>query len=394
MGTPIENAAWVPPTDVERALCDAKARGDWDAYVRVLVSAGTFSYKPKDQIDRRKLVVNWLTEQGPNGKPCLVVYTRGELPGRRPDAVACAAPLPFPTEEWWGGELQGLLVNPGSPSGTYFPDAKRSRKHWKSLKKDVPKKGHDDDQLLTKYSGPLHGPLAHGLACGGHLAVHNQVIWNEIGDVYTTYEEDVETLRGSWGVTDRFNWQAQVQTLLQGHNSPPEPEFLLQLRNDLARRYPGSHRDPAAWQHVAGTALTQRGLAPADIQAVLGLIGKITRYEERFRADGILRPDGFVTSALAYDFGRAVNFARWGLSARFAEPYEAEQVAVTAGGLARQVYRSWEDYSAGYILGRVLRFDDESFGHMYGSALSPHRILVQDPGSPWRNIPFVLDGSQ
>ncbi|MGP3933144.1 DUF1266 domain-containing protein [Nonomuraea sp. KM88] len=382
---------WVPPTDVERALFEAKSRGDWDAYVSVLLGVDTFSYKPKDRVDSRKLVVNWLTEQGPEGKDCLVVYTRGELPPRRHDAVACEVGLPFPPEEWWGGELQGLLVNPGSPSGAYFNDAKRQRRHWKSLKKSVPKRGHDADQLLTRYTGPLHGPLAHGLACGGHLAVHNGVIWNEIGDVYTHYEGDVETLRESWGVTDRGGWHTQVTALLEGRNSPVEPEFLLQVRSDLARQYPGSHRDPSMWQQAAAGVLAQKGMGPPGIDAMMQLIGRIARYEDRFRADGILPPDGYVTSALGYDFGRAVNFARWGLSARFAEPFEVEQVVTKAGELTRQVYETWESFSAGYVLGRVLRFDDEAFGHMYGSALTPHRILTQDPGSPWRNIPFALD---
>ncbi|MDP4511542.1 hypothetical protein [Nonomuraea turcica] len=95
----------------------------------ILLSVDTFSYKPKDKVDARKLVVDWLTEQGPEGEDCLVVHTRGELPKRRPGAVACVVSLPFPPEEWWGGKLQGLLVNPGSPSGTYFPDAKRNRRH-------------------------------------------------------------------------------------------------------------------------------------------------------------------------------------------------------------------------------------------------------------------------
>lgn len=391
MGMPIKNvpgASWVPPTDVERALLDARSRGDRDAYLSVLLSADTFSYKPKDQVDRRKLVINWLTEKGPDGQDCLVVYTRGELPPRRPDVVACAVSLPFPPEEWWGGELHGLLVNPGSPSGTYFPDAKRDRKRWKALKKNLPRRGHDADRLLTRHTGPLFGPLAHGLACGAHLAVHNGVIWNEIGDVYSSYEQDVETLRDSWGVTDRPNWHAQTVALLEGRNSPWEPEFLLRVRDELARQHPGAHRDPSAWQRAAAGVLAQRGVGPQAIDQLMVLVAKVVRYEERFRADGVLPPDGYVVSALGYDFGRAVNFARWGLSARFAEPSEAEQAVVKAGELARQVYRTWEEYSAGYILGRVLRFDDESFGHMYGSAVVPHRILTQDPAGPWRNLPF------
>jgi hypothetical protein len=258
------------------------------------------------------------------------------------------------------------------------------------LKKDVPQRGHDDDALLTKYTGPLHGPLAHGLACGAHLAVHRQDLWNDVGDVCSDYKADAFVLKDSWGTTDRATWRQQLGYLLQGLNSAPEPEFALGARRALAERYPGAHLDPQNWQQVIVDTLRGRGADEAAIGSVVEISRQITRYEARLRADGVLRPDGYVTSAVAYDYGRAVNYARWGVGARLGEQAEAEQIAVQAGELARAEYASWEDYSAGYILGRALRFDEESFGHMYSSAISPHRILTTDPASPWRNIPFQL----
>ncbi|WP_435845038.1 DUF1266 domain-containing protein [Streptomyces flaveolus] len=51
-------------------------------------------------------------------------------------------------------------------------------------------------------------------------------------------------------------------------------------------------------------------------------------------------------------------------------------------------YRSWQDFSAGYILGRCLHFDEEDFGSWYTDMVDAHRILMSDPGSPWLNIPF------
>ncbi|WP_406223256.1 DUF1266 domain-containing protein [Streptomyces decoyicus] len=76
------------------------------------------------------------------------------------------------------------------------------------------------------------------------------------------------------------------------------------------------------------------------------------------------------------------------MGARFADQPEVEKAVIRAGELCREHYSSWEEFSAGYILGRALRFDEESFGHMYSSALTPHRILSKDLASPWRNIPF------
>ncbi|KOU61080.1 hypothetical protein ADK57_28490 [Streptomyces sp. MMG1533] len=394
MGTPTSGqfgpppAVWTPPTDVERRLLEAKSRADWDGYLRVLLGADTFAYAPKEQIDRGKKAVNWLPYRAADGGDYVAVHTRGVLLPRRPDVVACELKLPLAPEEWWGEGWRGLVVNPGTPVEAWFPDARNRRRHWKALKKDAPSRGHDDDELITKYDGPLHGPLAHGLACGTHLAVHCQVLWNDVGDVYADYQADVEGLRESWGTTDRGRWQQQLTYLLEGRNSPPHPEFALNVRRELAVHHPGAHADPEVWRAVSVELLRDRGAGQADIAEVLEAIGQIVRYEARFRADGILPPDGWVTSALGYDYGRAVNYARWGVGARFAEPAEAEQAVLAAGELCRETYTSWEAFSAGYVLGRALRFDEESFGHMYSSALTPHRILTTDPASPWRHIPF------
>ena len=114
----------------------------------------------------------------------------------------------------------------------------------------------------------------------------------------------------------------------------------------------------------------------------------ITRYEARFRADGLLPLNGIVNSVLGYDFGRAVNMARWGFGAGFCDARAAESVVLRAGQLTRQYYATWSDFGAGYALGRVLRFDNEEYGHMYDSVLGPHRMLTYDQASPWRHIPF------
>lgn len=58
-------------------------------------------------------------------------------------------------------------------------------------------------------------------------------------------------------------------------------------------------------------------------------------------ADGLLPPDGRVESVYGYDFGRAVNMARWGLNAGYCDAEEAEKCVLTAGHRANQVYPSW-----------------------------------------------------
>lgn len=80
--------------------------------------------------------------------------------------------------------------------------------------------------------------------------------------------------------------------------------------------------------------------------------------------------------------------ARWGLGARFGTVQEAEAAVIEAGRKASLSYRSWQDFSAGYILGRCLHFGEEEFGDWNTDMADAHRILMSEPGSPWLNIPF------
>lgn len=117
-------------------------------------------------------------------------------------------------------------------------------------------------------------------------------------------------------------------------------------------------------------------------------MGRIARYEARFRADGLLPEDGYVRTAEAWDYGRAAGMARWGLGARYGTLAEAEAAVIRAGRLVHTNYRSWADFSAAYILGRCLHFDEEEFGEWYETALTGHHVLMSDPASPWLTIPW------
>lgn len=134
-----------------------------------------------------------------------------------------------------------------------------------------------------------------------------------------------------------------------------------------------------------------RGDVQAHLRVLAGaelFIGQARQEVDRAGPDGLPAEDGWVTTASAYDYGRAVNLARWGLSARYCDPQQAEQTIVHAGALAKAAHSPWEGFSAGYTLGRVLRFDGEEYGHFYEGALAAHRLLTDDEGSPWRNIPW------
>ncbi|MGP3770262.1 DUF1266 domain-containing protein [Streptomyces sp. SDT5-1] len=387
-----DTESWVAPTHVESALFAAKSRGDWWTYVKVLLTEDVFTVLDKEEYDRRGDKAAMLVMDNPAGGRSVPLYTRGMLP-RRDGLVLCKLPFPIARTKADDGNWAGVYVNPHSPCSLSLGFDDKRYAEWRKLGRRVEQRGHDDDELLTKRTGPLSGPLAHGLACGGHLAVHNQTLWNEVGEVYADYAQDVRVLRSSWGVRDRAGWQEQLTYLLRGENSPPHPELALRVRRELLEVRPGHHDlDPREWADAALSAVRGFSGDVRDERAVLDAVDRIPRYEARFRADGLLDAEGpgsIVTSAVGYDYGRAVNFARWGLGARYAGQQETEEAIVRAGELCRAAYPSWQSFSAGYTLGRALRFDDDGFGHMYTSALRPHTILTTHPESPWRTIPFT-----
>ena len=241
--------------------------------------------------------------------------------------------------------------------------------------------------VVSAPRGAFFGPLAHGFACGAHIPVHVSGPWNALDDPVRDYQDNRESLADNWGVETAEDWSRQVDYLLSGLNVGTEADAVLNVRRMLLRQQ--GHYDLFAWENAVGTWAGRQRRPRAEVDGMVELAGVITRYESRFRTDGLLPPNAMVTSVFGYDFGRAVNMARWGFGGRFCDYPTAERIVLRAGELCRQHYSSWADFSAGYALGRVIRFDEEQYGHMYVSVLGPHRLLMSDRSSPWWHVPFA-----
>lgn len=402
-------APWVAPTEVESALLDAKQRGDWAAYFDTLARNHLYfeiERAAADATPSRTYAVFGRDPRVPGGR-AWAVYTEGMLPAPEEHRVFDRVGLAFFARVWQPTDPSTIVVNPGSPCEAFLPTAPPHSAAWAqaSERRGPPRPGPALRAL--RVGGPLYGSVAHGLACGALLCVNNGSLWNAMAWHGTGYTGERTRLREWWGITTREEWRGRLDELLGCRGSSSVWSFALALRQGIARDF-GGLVDVGYWKQTAEKVLRAKAggsltLGPdgvtrndplpeveteAHVEGVRRLIGRITRYEARMRADGILDENRYVTSVEAWDLGRASKMARWGLGARFGTLKEAEAAVVRAGRAAAVEYRSWRDFSAGYILGRCLHFDDEEFGDWYTEMAAAHRILMSEPGSPWLNIPF------
>lgn len=245
-------------------------------------------------------------------------------------------------------------------------------------------------RLTADPRGHFFGPMAHAYACGAQMAVTNEAPWNIVFASCSCcgVEEKREMLRESWGVHDPAEWRATLEGLLDERSSDQGATLVMDIRWQTAQWY-RRPIDPATWQAAVGDWCRRNG--QADIHApLIETVERILRYEARLTADGVLPYGAVIRDMIAYDFGRAVNFARWGVHAEYTDPATAESFILHAGVQSRRFYSSWAHLSAGYILGRCLRFDEDEFGPYYTGPVAAHHALMQDPQSPWLNLPFQM----
>ncbi|MFD3482876.1 DUF1266 domain-containing protein [Streptomyces sp. NPDC058665] len=395
---PEDGSRWSAPADLEQHLHRLARTDNAYAYLRALAIEGVYYPVATDEArEAGEGTFPMLTMEIPDGRTVAQVYTAGLLPRPHPHLVYEYATL---------GALAGILpagvdilaVNVATPCERYFPTDDDEREVWLDLHHELFSSDELMDRVVTRRSGVLPtGPLLHGLACGAHLCFTNGDAWNTTYWHGMGYRGERERVADSWGVGDREDWLAIEERLLDREVSPWYWDFVLGARTALIAAE-GSRVDAERWRACVEDTLRDQaartGTATDDgefeefVAHLRALVGKLLRYESRFRADGLLPPDGVVRSVAAWDIGRASKMARWGLGARYATESETLDCLTRASQAARAAYGSWEEFSAGYVLGRCLHFDEEEFGPWYTTVLDAHRALVTTPDSPWRTVAF------
>ncbi|MFJ5709106.1 DUF1266 domain-containing protein [Streptomyces sp. NPDC093105] len=404
---------WQAPSAIERRLYEARMRGDWPTYYDLVAQADLYVVQSRTLSDAEPDTFHWHPTWSPQTRSnCLAVYTAGMLPAPVADPVFDTCDLGWFAKVWGPTKPPYLVVNPGSPCEGVLPASPDGIALWK---------WHDAKRQqrvgLAQYAvhtlevgGPRQGRVAFGLAVGAQLFVQNGQFWNSLANHGQGYVREKKTLERWWGITDREGWSDVLERLLRADMVSSVWEFVLHMRHAMAQDFAGpvstghwreacervirARAEKAAQPQLTPGGVTQgRATSTATIESevagVQRLIGRITRYEARFRADGLLAEGAYVRSVEAWDYARASAMARWGVATRLCSVAEAESAVIRAGLLVRANYRSWADFSASYTLGRCLRFDEEEFGEWYDESLRTHRALMTDPTSPWLTIPWA-----
>ncbi|MFC8271470.1 DUF1266 domain-containing protein [Streptomyces sp. NPDC057271] len=378
--------SWAPPTYTEQLLYEAGERGDRAAVLDALGRTRLYVLLPRLQADVPGHTPPLPSRRDKAARRTVVpVLTEGMLPPWHPEWVFRQTTIDrlaaaWPNDRWW------LAVNPDTPFEAALPARSADRRAWQEA--GARGGGPARLRLLTHTGGHLHGPVAHALALGAHLAVLNGLVWNGLGAQYEDYPTDVARLRRPWAVRHRADFREKLRTLIATRLVGRIPEAVLGVRRRLTARLGGLPSDEQ-WAAAVTETFQLEDPYGEDRAEAMEFLRRIIHYEGRFRVDGLLPPGGRVDTLAAFDHGRAVNVVRLALGARYCDPQEAEQSVLSVLEAARRTYGSWEEFSLGYVLARLIHFDEgDDPEPMYQESLTVHRTLTQDASSPYRNIPW------
>lgn len=335
----------VPQTaTVEQRLLEALKRGDLEGYLRALSDTHVLVFGSRRLadagLDDPTAPLGLVQDIGNQRKVYAVTPDQTVDPG--PHFVYHAMTLRTMLRRCAPLTWQ-LVVNQGSDHEGRIPVKKLAA--WVDNHPEEIRPFSDyGNRIVAAERWSRRGRLAAALACGAHLAVQNEVPWNAIGHVYNDYPADVRLLREGWKITEYEHWRTAVESLFDDSDASAAPDAA----------------DPVVRAHLA--ALRRDGIWEAE------------------------PGEPAVPDVRSWNYGRAVNLARWAAATKLCDPDEAREVVLRAGASSARVYEDWREFAAGYVLGRLLHFGDTDRSKYYRPIRKVHRLLVEDPASPWRSL--------
>jgi Protein of unknown function (DUF1266) len=241
-------------------------------------------------------------------------------------------------------------------------------KGWKMYKQT---KHYYRDTLNLKEKTILNPTQQWIIAAGANLASINGNFLNALETGQTVEEIKKDVLKQDWGIENK---QSALETIewmqTDGHRV-----YFEAVKEVL--RQPETERIKLLQQYSQEAG---RDMTAYFENTVKGL--------RRLKDDGIVKDNLYFLSelkidVLAWDYGRLINVCRWCYVAKFITEAEAWNLMFPAAQALQQTYSSWEEMSAAYLVGRYMWGGEDPH---YGSLNYWHKMLLEDPKSPWKTL--------
>jgi hypothetical protein len=383
---------WTAPSAEEQELWNAQQRDDKNAYMAALARTDVFVARPIDAKAKSGFFKDSYYATVRRGlKYVLPIYTRGVVPDAPPEGAYWDEQM-FPQ---WVQQLARhrtsihVLVNAGTPLERDL-SAGEAAGWMRHNSKRVLYLNDLRGTVRTLTNEPQDGELARGLACNAHLSVTNGRPWNTMERPYVDYVDTVKRNKQLWLIDGPVDWQNKIDKLLDREKFPwpADDVFSIRMANDAGVKPTGDlDTDTAALTEAVNTWCTDRQVPGHTRSDMRDIAQWIPRVESWMRRDEVLRPDEIVQTQAVFHWARCINMAREGYALGYWDRTAAEQITQHAGGLCARAYEDWRQLSAGYIIGRVIQMGREGQAEtLYTQSLTRHRLLMQDPASPWARL--------
>ncbi|WP_440713773.1 DUF1266 domain-containing protein [Gordonia sp. FQ] len=235
--------------------------------------------------------------------------------------------------------------------------------------------------------GPLYGPLAQGLAVVCPMSVSHGGWWNSLTSV--GHMEPREGL-DLYGITDAEGWMNALNSLVNSGWGDWHSYEAVQIRTRYKRARELPTITDADWASAIDAEVAGAGGSPEFAEALRGAIPGIRRAEDTVRMSQLLGADEEAEALDGYDYLRAGAVAKWGVNVGYGEKHVVANVAMMCRDSASDLYSGWREYAIGCNVGRIVTYPD-TWGNGIADALFMMRPLLDNPESPWNNIPFPAE---
>ena len=248
-----------------------------------------------------------------------------------------------------------------------------------------------DAPLPTEPDGYLYGPVAQGLAMAGPMTAPHHGCWNSLTDNGDLTPGNIRYfLFDVWQISDADDWMDRLNRLVSSAYGDWVAYQAADVRRRARRERDVTMLDDAVWERELRAEAERIEQPEKYADALVESIPGIRAAEDTLRRARLLGADEEVEALDAYDYVRAANLARWGVSIGWGGPELVRNVALATRDAAIEHYSSWRAYGLGMSAGRIVTYPD-TYGKEVVTTIEWVRPFLDSIHSPWNHLPFPTE---